>query len=85
MSDRTVVIDFASPQFEVKLSSIGLEFGDASDELIEAQDIADLIRSQYGTLSEFLSDFGLEAAEVFIQLEGNKVLQTYSKAKVDFE
>lgn len=69
-SARLCIIYFESPSFDIPLDEMGMEFGDGSDEHITAQDVADLIRSQYRSLSEFASDFCVNEATVSIQLTG---------------
>lgn len=70
MSERRVIVEFNSPQFTFPLDEIGMEFGDKSDEHLTAKDVADLISEQYDSFAEFIGDFMLDSAQVFIQLEG---------------
>jgi hypothetical protein len=69
-TDRRVYIQFDSPTFSIPLDEVGLQFGDMSDEQITAKDIADLIESEYSSFEDFIRDWMLDTASVFIQLDG---------------
>lgn len=70
MSGRRVIVEFNSPQFFLPLDEVGMDFHDGTDELLTASDIADLISEKYSSFEEFIKDWMLDSAQIFIQLEG---------------